>query len=112
MTYSLTTDDDIDEQLTETIAFYQKNMFNPKAVGYKHFPNLNSDEERIVKCFDDTVYVSIDYLGVVSRKEFNTIKQSAIETNTEIKKLNGSKLNITAYIVDNRLELIMSKALD
>ncbi|MDQ7161003.1 non-ribosomal peptide synthetase [Lactobacillus delbrueckii subsp. lactis] len=112
LTYSLTTDDDIDEQLTETIAFYQKNMFNPKAVGYKHFPNLNSDEERIVRCFDDTVYVSIDYLGVVSRKEFNTIKQSAIETNTEIKKLNGSKLNITAYIVDNRLELIMSKALD
>ncbi|MFR0541636.1 non-ribosomal peptide synthetase [Lactobacillus delbrueckii] len=112
MTYNLSTDDDIDGKLTETIDFYQKSMFNPKAVGYRHFPSLNSDEERIVKCFDDTVYVSIDYLGVVSSKEFKDVKESAIETNAEIQKLNGNKLNITAYVVDDRLELIMSKNLD
>ncbi|GAD43939.1 hypothetical protein ANG5_0467 [Streptococcus constellatus subsp. pharyngis SK1060 = CCUG 46377] len=45
----------------------------------------------------------------MSRKEFEKIKQITSEINNEIKKLNGRKMNITAYIVDNKLELILSK---
>lgn len=111
LTFNLNLNDDIEEGLERLIDFYKKTMFNPKAIGYKNFPNINSDEEKIIKCFDDTVFVSVDYLGVVSRKEFEKIKQTISETNDEIKKLNGRKMNITAYIVENKLELILSKQL-
>lgn len=86
-------------------------MFNPKAIGYKHFPNMNSNEKKIIKYFDDTVYVSIDYLGIVSADDFKKIKKNIKHTNREINKLNSNKLNITAYIVDNTLKLILSKCL-
>ncbi|MDO4698552.1 MAG: non-ribosomal peptide synthetase [Pasteurellaceae bacterium] len=112
LTFNLSLSIDIEESLENLIRFYQENIFNPKAIGYKHFPNLNSDETKIVNYFDDTVLVSVDYLGVVSRREFEKIKENALEVNNEINKLNGRKLNITAYIVDNHLELILSKNLN
>ncbi|MFS1664586.1 non-ribosomal peptide synthetase [Streptococcus sp. zg-JUN1979] len=110
LTYNLNGNDDIEDTLEAVIEAYRKDMFNPKAIGYKHFPRIDSEEEKLVKCFDDTVFVSVDYLGVISRKAFEKVKQAASETANEINKLNGRKLNVTAYIVDNRLELILSKA--
>lgn len=112
LTFTLNRTDDIEESLENLINFYKENIFNPKAIGYKHYPKISPDEKKIIRCFDDTVFVSVDYLGVISSKEFEKIKENTLKVNNEIKKLNGSKLNITAYIVDNQLELILSKSLN
>lgn len=109
LTYLLQKDSDVAKKLDELILQYKKEMFNPKAIGYRNFPHLSSDDKKIINCFDDSVYISIDYLGIVSKEEFEQIWQSSSEINHEINKLNGTKLNITAYIVDNELKLISSK---
>lgn len=109
LTYLLQRNTDVAKELDKLIAKYQKQMFNPKALGYRNFPNLNKYEQDIVDCFDNTVYISVDYLGVISKEEFDRIWSNALKTNKEINKLNGNKLNITAYIVDNELKLIISK---
>lgn len=75
LTYLLKKDIDVAKELDNLILQYKNKMFNPKAIGYKHFPNMNSNEKKIIKCFDDTVYVSIDYLGIVSADDFKKIKK-------------------------------------
>lgn len=109
VTFILKKDTDVSIELKRILNYYEQTMFNPKAIGYRNFPNISEEENRIVKCFDDSVLVSVDYLGVVSKQEFNNILDSLTDTTKELNKLNGSKLNVTAYIVDNNLELIMSK---
>ncbi|HFZ4493451.1 long-chain fatty acid--CoA ligase [Streptococcus pneumoniae] len=45
LTYNLNLNDDIEDALEELINFYKENMFNPKAIGYKNFPNIDLDEK-------------------------------------------------------------------
>ncbi|HFQ8821863.1 TPA: hypothetical protein ACHTK7_000377 [Streptococcus pneumoniae] len=47
LTYNLNLNDDIEDALEELINFYKENMFNPKAIGYKNFPNIDLDEKKL-----------------------------------------------------------------
>ncbi|RLK62677.1 long-chain fatty acid--CoA ligase [Atopobacter sp. AH10] len=109
LSFKLNREGNIEEELDHLIHYYKEKMFNPKAIGYKHFPRMNADEKAIVECFDESVYISVDFLGVLSRQEFKQVQEKSSETRNEINKLNGRKMNISAYIVDNQLKLILSK---
>ncbi len=111
ITYFLDRKSDVVATLSSTIEEYQEKMFNPKAVGYRDYPKVSPQQKKIIEYFDETVFVSINYLGVISKQELQVVLDSLESRQEEISKINEEKVNITAYIVDKDLVIISSKSL-
>lgn len=100
---------DIVESFNETIDYYQETAFTPKYYGYRNFPNLTDEDKEYNRIFDDEVYISINYLGVLSKTDLEDVKKSYEISKKEVNKLNSNKLNITLYIVNDKIYMFLSK---
>ncbi|MGL6064575.1 MAG: non-ribosomal peptide synthetase [Fusobacteriaceae bacterium] len=111
ITYVYNQEKDIYRSLEEAINYYSSTAFMPKYYGYKNYPNFNELEQQVVNIFDNDVYISINYLGIISEEKFLEIQKELENTKREINKLNKNKLNITLYIVNQKLVMVFSKDL-
>lgn len=109
VTYVYKQGKDVYRSLEETVNYYTSTAFMPKHYGYKNYPNINELEEQVIDIFDNDVYISINYLGIVSEEKFIGIEKELEQINKEINKLNRNKLNVTLYIVNQKLVMVFSK---
>lgn len=102
---------DIEKSVKETVNRCRDTAFIPKYYGYRNFPRMTKEDIEFNRIFDDEVYISINYLGVVGREEIKGILDKYKGIKKEINKLNSCKLNISVYVSENKIYMLLSKRL-